>query len=220
MVDDMLVNYCQQDVCAVPLRRLAPGPHELLIAIADLSDAVVSSSRFSFSLPWSDAISSNVALSSLGARAEALYSQGHFLPGALIDGITAGENNGWAYHGQMERAVVMVLLAGPALVQRVVVVSGAERPDHHVTEFMLSYSNHAAPEIEGAEWLPLPLNQTARPAEEVHVREGGHVTVARGVAEVELRCDYVEARALRLRVLGSDADNNNAVVTELLVYAI
>jgi len=46
------------------------------------------------------------------------------------------------------------------------------------------------------------------------------VTVARGVAEVELRCDYVEARAVRLRVLGSDADNNNAVVTELLVYAI
>ena len=52
------------------------------------------------------------------------------------------------------------------------------------------------------------------------VVDQGRVMMENGVEEVRLECDFVAATAIKLIVLGSDAANGNAVVTEVEVWAV
>ena len=119
----------------------------------------------------------------------------------------------------------MYVFNASARLRRIVLISGVGRVDHHLTHVVLSYSTAPDPQLSDEDsWLALPvaLDPCASHGAQEHVRvvERGRVMMDSGIVEVMLQCDYVAATALRLIVLGSDADNGNAVVTEVAVWAV
>jgi hypothetical protein len=57
----------------------------------------------------------NFAAQHAGGRARAVFAQGGFDAGAVIDGIAGESNNGWAYHGRLDEAILTIALAPEAL---------------------------------------------------------------------------------------------------------
>jgi hypothetical protein len=140
LLDDVPVASCGDAHCNLPVERLLPGKHTLTVTFFDPYDMLVSSSVYTVDVPLVDAMARNVALSAHGGRAQAKYNQGHFDISRSIDGVEEGQDNGWAYHGLLAEAEAMFVFSTSSRVRRVVLVSGAGRPDHHLTHVMLAYS--------------------------------------------------------------------------------
>jgi len=87
---------------------------------------------------------------------------------------------------------------------------------------VFKYSAEPDPQLtDNDSWNALPVAvDPLSPPEKVRVVERGRVMIEDGVVEVLLECDYVAATALKLIVLASDAANNNAVVTEVAIWAV
>ena len=225
MFDDVPLASCLEAHCTVLLPHLAPGKHTMTLTFFDTDNLLVSSVGYALNVPLVDAMARNVAAHAHGGSALAAFSQEQFDVSRSIDGVATGHANGWAYHGRLHEAEAMYRFSAKSRVRRVVLLSGVGRPDHHLTHAMIYYSTSPDPRLADDSWFELPLavdpvHLSAPPPPRVRVVDQGRVMMENGVEEVRLECDFVAATAIKLIVLGSDAANGNAVVTEVEVWAV
>ena len=140
LLDDVPIASCGDAQCNLPIERLLPGLHTLTVTFFDPHDMLVSSSMYTIDVPLVDSMARNVALSEHGGHAKAKYTQGHFDILRSIDGVEDGQDNGGAYHGQLAEAEAIFVFSSSSRMRRIRLVSGAGRPDHHLTHVLLSYS--------------------------------------------------------------------------------
>jgi len=119
----------------------------------------------------------NFAAQRAGGRASAVFTQGGFAAGAVIDGIASEPSNGWAYLGRLDEAVFTITFSQGSTAgdpndkesinvegaespgsstrgvpaARIVIVSGSGQADHHLTSFRLWVSPIEGVDSTGAE---------------------------------------------------------------------
>jgi hypothetical protein len=84
----------------------------------------------------------NVAAAANGGSVISETNQNNFHVSEMIDGITTGDANGWAFGGGSSRAspkIAVVKFAEAATIDAIDILSGVDRPDHHVTGIAIWY---------------------------------------------------------------------------------
>ena len=150
------------------------------------------------------------------AGAEASVNQGGYHISESYNGIETGSNSdGWAYSANIPASGVYKFSS--QTVNKIVIISGIDRSDHNPNDYYLYYTTDANPTI-GGNWTPLTglqfLNSVAGGS-----ISGNHVT-CNGQDEVQLGFSAVNATGIKIVIHGSNASNENSVLTEFKIYAI
>jgi hypothetical protein len=133
-----------------------------------------------------------------------------------FDGSRANNHNGWAFYGKASDVVYILDSKSP--INRMDILSGKGRQDYRINDFNIFYSTSADPSLNGAEWEPLTNVDFNN-----NVTGGaifGNTITLTGQHTLDLTFDAVQARAVRLHVRGTDAPNDNLVLTEIDLYHV
>jgi len=144
-------------------------------------------------------------------------NQGGYHCNEAKDGIVSRQSgNGWAYSAQAPADGVWIFDATSSI-NKIDLHSGIRRNDHHINDFDVYYTTSSSPSLNGNDWTAIS-GLSFRNAVSGGSISGNSVTT-NGQDHLELSFDAVNARAVRLHVRGTDASNNNVVLTEIKVYS-
>jgi len=135
---------------------------------------------------------------------------------AAFDGNVHSKDNGWAFWG-MAPVDGTWTFTEPTQINRAQIKSGIGRSDHRLTDFEIYYSTSASTTTNGVEWKNMTGVKFAEPVDGGSI-SGNSVTLP-GRHMLELEFDKVEAQSVRLHVRGTDASNDNLVLTELRFFS-
>eukprot|EP00998_Keelungia_sp_KM082_P006323 NODE_257_length_2197_cov_188.312077_g251_i0.p1 GENE.NODE_257_length_2197_cov_188.312077_g251_i0~~NODE_257_length_2197_cov_188.312077_g251_i0.p1 ORF type:complete len:667 (+),score=198.31 NODE_257_length_2197_cov_188.312077_g251_i0:57-2057(+) len=158
-----------------------------------------------------------VATKIIGQRIESIIAdkeQGDYHASESIDDVYTTAGNGWAYNAQPPATGVYVL-AGPESISSVSILSGVGRTDHHVNDFELAYTADPTPGLTST-WTNVP-NPTIDASFGATIN-AGRITLP-GTEHLVVGFDTITATGVRIIIRGSDASNDNSVLTEFFIGA-
>ncbi|MBI5414309.1 hypothetical protein HZA38_02230 [Candidatus Peregrinibacteria bacterium] len=156
----------------------------------------------------------NYAAASQGGSAIATTNQASFDISESIDGTLTTNSNGWAYNAVIPSEGVYKL-AALKNVNSIEILSGVDRADHNPDDFYLYYTTDANPAVAG-NWQNLS-GLFFRNKVVAGGVTGNHVTLT-GQDIVQISFPPVSATGIKIKVQGSNAPNNNSVITEFKIF--
>ena len=92
----------------------------------------------------------------------------------------------------------------------ITIINGVNRGDHHITNFKMSAKS------EGS-WVNLE-NVEVTEAPDAVIGSDGRISLSEGLERLDLNFDQIhKVSDVKLTVFETDTDDNNGVITELLV---